>query len=66
MAAAAAVIKHASLSPACDDGCSGVLLQDLEEAARWLATANVSRLAVASYLRLAELEEQRRDVQVSV
>lgn len=42
------------------------MLDDLEALDNHLATANISSLAVASYLRLAVLENQTRDVQVSV
>lgn len=51
--------------PACDDSCSGVLLNDLEDVDVHLGTVNISRLVVASFLQLAELENRSREVQVT-
>lgn len=50
---------------ACDDSCTGVLLDDLEDVDGRLSTVNVSSLVVASYLQLAELEKQSRQLQVT-
>uniref|UniRef100_H3C8W5 Laminin, alpha 1 n=1 Tax=Tetraodon nigroviridis TaxID=99883 RepID=H3C8W5_TETNG len=47
----------------CDDSCTGVLLNELEDVDHHLRTVNISSLAVASYLQLAQLEKQSRQLQ---
>lgn len=42
------------------------MLNDLEELDHRLATINISSFVVASYLRLSVLENQTRDVQVTM
>lgn len=54
------------LPSACDDNCTGVMLNDLEDLDNHLTSVNISSLVVASYLRLAALENQTRGVQVTV
>lgn len=41
------------------------MLNDLEEVEHQLSTVNISSLVVASYLQLAQLESQSREVQVT-
>uniref|UniRef100_H3D7M5 Laminin, alpha 1 n=1 Tax=Tetraodon nigroviridis TaxID=99883 RepID=H3D7M5_TETNG len=50
----------------CDDSCTGVLLNELEDVDHHLRTVNISSLAVASYLQLAQLEKQSRQLQALV
>ncbi|XP_029698573.1 laminin subunit alpha-1 isoform X2 [Takifugu rubripes] len=47
----------------CEDNCTGVMLNDLEDLDDHLAAVNISSFVVASYLRLAALENQTRGVQ---
>lgn len=54
------------LPPACEDNCTGVMLNDLEDLDDHLAAVNISSFVVASYLRLAALENRTRGVQVTV
>ncbi|TNM96650.1 hypothetical protein fugu_016311 [Takifugu bimaculatus] len=55
-----------TLPGACEDNCTGVMLNDLEDLDDHLAAVNISSFVVASYLRLAALENQTRGVQVTV
>ncbi len=52
------------LTPACDDECTGVLLDDLEKIHNHFLSVNLSSIAVAPYRQLVLLENQTKDIQV--
>lgn len=49
---------------ACDDECTGVLLDDLEKLYNHFLSVNMSDVAMAPYSQLVALENQTRDIQV--
>lgn len=53
------------MTVACDDDCTGVLLDDLDKLHNHFLSANISSLAMAPYRRLVLLEVQTRDIQVN-
>lgn len=53
------------LPPACDDDCTGVLLDDLETIHNHFLSVNLSGVAMAPYRQLVLLENQTRDIQVN-
>lgn len=50
---------------ACDDECSGPLLDDLDLLDQKFLTLNLSAVTAASYRQLLLLEAQNRELQVS-
>lgn len=52
-------------SPACDDECSGILLDDLEKIHAHFLSVNLSAVAVAPYRQLMLLENQTSGIQVN-
>lgn len=55
----------AYVSAACDDGCTGVLLDDLDALDGSIASLNLSGVVIAPYSQLMTLENQTREVKVS-
>lgn len=49
---------------ACDDDCTGVLLDDLDVLHNHFLSVNLSSLAVAPYRQLVLLENHTREIQV--
>jgi len=57
--------KTISCPAACDDGCTGVLLDDLDALDGSIASLNLSGVILAPYSQLMTLENQTREVKVS-
>lgn len=53
------------LCAACDDECTGLLLDDLDIIHKHFLSVNLSGVALAPYSQLVSLENQTRDIQVS-
>lgn len=49
---------------ACDDECTGVLLDDLDKIENYFLSVNLSSVAMAPYSQLVKLENQTRKLQV--
>lgn len=56
---------YVCICPACDDDCTGVLLDDLENIHNHFLSVNLSGVAIAPYRRLVLLENQTRNVKVN-
>lgn len=54
-----------SVSAACDDDCTGILLDDLDLIDRHFLSVNLSSATTAAYRQLVLLENRTRDLQVS-
>lgn len=52
------------LTPACDDECTGILLDDLDKLHNHFLSVNLSGVSMAPYRQLVVLENQTRDIQV--
>lgn len=50
---------------ACDDECTGILLDDLEKIHNHFLSVNLSGVAMAPYRQLMLLENHTRDIQVN-
>lgn len=53
------------VTAACDDECTGVLLDDLEKIHNHFLSVNLSSVAMAPYRQLVLLENRTKDVQVN-
>ena len=53
------------LTAACDDECSGVLLDDLDQIHNHFLSVNLSAVAMAPYRQLVLLENRSRDLEVN-
>lgn len=54
-----------SVSAACDDDCTGVLLDDLDLIEKHFLSVNLSSATTAAYRQLVLLENRTRDLQVA-
>lgn len=52
-------------SPACDDGCSAVLLDDLDRLNDHFLSVSLSAVAMAPYRQLVLLENRTKDFKVN-
>lgn len=52
-------------APACDDDCTGVLLDNLDRIHNHFLSVNLSDVVVVPYRQLVLLENQTRDIQVN-
>lgn len=55
-----------SLLSACNDACTGVLLDDLDKLHNIFLTVNVSAIVMAPYGQMVALENQTRGLQVHI
>lgn len=58
------VCVYMFLPPACDDDCTGILLDDLQKIHNHFLSAKPGSVAMATHRQLVLLEKQSRDVQV--
>lgn len=52
------------LTPACDDDCTGVLLDALDKLHDTFLTVNLSGVAMAPYRQLQSVENHTKDLEV--
>ena len=53
------------VTAACDDECTGILLDDLEKIHNHFLSVNLSSIAMAPYRQLVLLENRTQDIQVN-